>query len=333
MVKIMAVYDEDPLYARRLAEYVNQRETIPFTAMAFSDLERLEEYGNEHEIEILLVGESVRRAADTVRAGLKLVLCGGEFSVEKEEPSIYKFQSGESILQEVMTCYCAAPPEPALALAGMGAQILGVYSPVNRCGKTAFALTLAQVLSRTRSVLFISLEEFAGFEAILGGEVKRDFSDVLYLCRQGSFNWMKLRAMVCSAGQVDMIPPAAYGEDLDQVEPEELAQLLGRIARESGYGRLVVDLGHMGRGSAALLDCCDGVYMPVLEDPVSRAKLEAFDRYLSAAGAVSLREKICRIRLPGIRPLGSMENYMDQLLWGEMGDFVRSLLEGGGKNG
>lgn len=41
MVKIMAVYDEDALYARRLAEYVNRRETIPFTAMAFSNLERL----------------------------------------------------------------------------------------------------------------------------------------------------------------------------------------------------------------------------------------------------------------------------------------------------
>lgn len=47
MVKIMAVYDEDALYARRLAEYVNRRETIPFTAMAFSNLERLKEYGCE----------------------------------------------------------------------------------------------------------------------------------------------------------------------------------------------------------------------------------------------------------------------------------------------
>lgn len=332
MVKIMAVYDEDALYARRLAEYVNRRETIPFTAMAFSNLERLKEYGDSHEIEILLVGETVKAAADEVKAGLKMVLCGGEFSIGKEEPSIYRFQSGEGILREIMTCYCTAPPEPALALSGMGAQILGVYSPVNRCGKTAFALTLAQVLSRTESVLFISLEEFAGFEALLGEDVKQDFSDVLYLCRQGSFNWMKLRAMVCSVGQVDMIPPAAYGEDLDQMEPEELALLLRRIARESGYRRLVVDMGHMGRGSAALLDCCDGVYLPVLEDPVSRAKLQAFDRYLSAAGAVSLKEKICRLRFPKTRPLSSMENCMDQLLWGEMGDFVRALLEGGGGN-
>ena len=31
MVKVMAVYDEDPLYAGRLAEYVNQKETFPFS--------------------------------------------------------------------------------------------------------------------------------------------------------------------------------------------------------------------------------------------------------------------------------------------------------------
>lgn len=67
----MAVYDEDALYARRLAEYVNRRETIPFTAMAFSNLERLKEYGDSHEIEILLVGETVKAAADEVKAGLK----------------------------------------------------------------------------------------------------------------------------------------------------------------------------------------------------------------------------------------------------------------------
>ena len=44
MIKVMVVYDEDPLYAGRLAEYVNQKETFPFQAMAFSDLEKLKEY-------------------------------------------------------------------------------------------------------------------------------------------------------------------------------------------------------------------------------------------------------------------------------------------------
>ena len=77
MVKVMAVYDEDPLYAGRLAEYVNQKETFPFQAMAFSDLEKLKAYGRDHEIAILLVGERVReerhgrKDTETASAGNK----------------------------------------------------------------------------------------------------------------------------------------------------------------------------------------------------------------------------------------------------------------------
>ena len=146
MVKVMAVYDEDPLYAGRLAEYVNQKETFPFQAMAFSDLEKLKEYGQTHDIEILLAGENVREKAKEVKAGLKMILCDGEFVSKgevKEEASVYKYQSGDCILQEVMACYCIAPPQPGLALMGKSGLVMGVYSPVGRCGKTSFALALA----------------------------------------------------------------------------------------------------------------------------------------------------------------------------------------------
>ena len=108
MIKVMVVYDEDPLYAGRLAEYVNQKETFPFQAMAFSDLEKLKAYGRDHEIAILLVGERVREEAKEIKAGLKMLLCDGEF-VSQEEASVYKFQSGDCILQEVMACYCTVP--------------------------------------------------------------------------------------------------------------------------------------------------------------------------------------------------------------------------------
>lgn len=77
MIKVMVVYDEDPLYAGRLAEYVNQKETFPFQAMAFSDLEKLKAYGRDHEIAILLVGERVREEAKEIKAGLKMLLCDG----------------------------------------------------------------------------------------------------------------------------------------------------------------------------------------------------------------------------------------------------------------
>ena len=128
MIKVMVVYDEDPLYAGRLAEYVNQKETFPFQAMAFSDLEKLKAYGRDHEIAILLVGERVREEAKEIKAGLKMLLCDGEF-VSQEEASVYKFQSGDCILQEVMACYCTVPPG-----AGTGTyRKKGTYTSGRKC--------------------------------------------------------------------------------------------------------------------------------------------------------------------------------------------------------
>ena len=218
MVKVMAVYDEDPLYAGRLAEYVNQKETFPFQAMAFSDLEKLKEYGQTHDIEILLAGENVREKAKEVKAGLKMILCDGEFVSKgeaKEEASVYKYQSGDCILQEVMACYCIAPPQPGLALMGKSGLVMGVYSPVGRCGKTSFALALAHMLGKSQAVLFISLEEYSGFSKLVCGGYEQDLSDVFYLYQRGDFNWLKLKSMILSSGNVDHIPPVSYGEDLD----------------------------------------------------------------------------------------------------------------------
>ena len=78
MVKILAVYDADPAFGERLADYVNQKEKIPFTAMAFSSLDRLREYGEEHSIEILLVDECSRALVGDVKAEQVMVLCDGE---------------------------------------------------------------------------------------------------------------------------------------------------------------------------------------------------------------------------------------------------------------
>ncbi len=332
MVKVMAVYDEDPLYAGRLAEYVNQKETFPFQAMAFSDLEKLKEYGRTHDIEILLAGEKVREKAKEVKAGLKMILCDGEFvpkEESKEESTVYKYQSGDCILQEVMACYCTAPPQPGLALMAKRALVMGVYSPVGRCGKTSFALTLAHMLGKSQAVLLISLEEYSGFSKLVCGGYDQDLSDVFYLYQRGDFNWLRLKSMILSSGNVDYIPPVSYGEDLDQITPEEIKGFLQKIAAESGYGRIIVDMGHMGKGAVSLFEACDVIYMPVLDDLVSAAKLEDFEEYLKAADDRGIGEKIQKLRLPAVRMTAPREKYMEQLIWGEMGDFVRKLLEGG----
>ena len=88
-------------------------------------------------------------------------------------------------------------------------------------------------------------------------------------------------------------------------------------------------MGHMGKGAVELFEACDVIYMPVLDDMVSMAKLEEFEEYLKEADEREDRSKIQKLRLPVSRMTAHRENYIDQLIWGEMGDFVRKLLEGG----
>ncbi len=330
MIKIMAVYDEDPVYAGRLADYINQKERVPLTAMAFSSLDKLISYGEEHGIAVLLVGERLREAAGAVKAEQIMVLCEGDL-IEKrgDEPCIYKYQSGDCIMREVMASYGSCMAEPGLALLGSRALVLGIYSPVNRCMKSSLALTMGQLLSKTMPVLHMSLEAYSGMPEMQEETGETDLSDLYYLYRQGSFHWLKLKSLVRSWGNLDYVAPVPCGEDLEQMTTDEMARLIGHISRESGYDRLVVDVGQFGWGAAELLGVFDVIYMPVLDDRISVLKLAAFEEYLEKAGAVQIQERIQRLRLPRPRGLRQGEAYLDQLLWGEFGDYVRTILEGG----
>ena len=84
----------------------------------------------------------------------------------------------------------------------------------------------------------------------------------------------------------------------------------------------------MGKGALSILKVCDGIYMPIKEDAISQAKVEEFEEYLQAAGQEKVLDRIRKLKLPYHSTFGKRESYMEQLLWGELGDYVRHLLRG-----
>lgn len=332
MKRIMAVYDVDPFYADRFAEFVNQKEQIPFTVMAFTSLEKLRSYAALQQIEILLINSAIgKEEIDLIGAGQVMVLSDGEVVPLKEDyPSIYKYQSTDCIIREVMACYCEQPVEEALTVLTGKAVLIGVYSPVNRCLKTSFSLTLGQLLAKDAKVLYVTLEEYSGLSKLTNTTYKGDLSDVLYYYRQGSFNQLRLSSVVYSWGSLDYIAPARYPEDLCQVTAKDMALLITRIARESPYEFVILDMGQFGKKALEVLEICDTIYMPVKDDSISAAKLEEFEEYIETAGKNHLKDRIQRLKLPYHSSFGRKENYVEQLLWGELGDYVRQLVKGQG---
>ena len=280
MRKIMAVWDANPLYAERLADFANERGRIPFRAVAFASAERLKEYAGKHSVEILLAGWEVPQEELKEIRARQIIYLGEERRADPSRlPSVYKYQNSDRLMREVMACYEGAEGEESVSIAGRG-RIIGVYSPVGRCRKTALALTLAQVWREEERTLFVTLEDCSGLQEMTGEAYGECLSDLLYRYRHGGSCWERIGAFVYTWGNVDYIPPARYPEDLEGVSGVELAGFLEDMAAESGYGVIVVDVGQMGRQAAEILESCDAVYMPVLEDWVSRAKVKEFETYL-----------------------------------------------------
>lgn len=80
-----------------------------------------------------------------------------------------------------------AVPAPA-AMLKKKVEIIGIYSPVGRSLKTSLALTYGQIRAREHKVLYLNLEEYAGFETLLEEKYGADLADLLYFARLGSGN-------------------------------------------------------------------------------------------------------------------------------------------------
>ncbi|MEG1144862.1 MAG: hypothetical protein RSE05_05780 [Clostridium sp.] len=331
MKHVMAVYDVDPLYAVRFAEVVNQKEKIPFEVMAFRSMERLKNFAKENPIELLLISSLVGRE-EIEELGIKRVISladGETLKTDMEYPSIYKYQSSDNIIREVMSCYCEVEGEARPVSLSSPAAIIGVYSPVGRCLKTSFALTIGQLLAQDERALYVTLEEYSGFSTLAHTEYQSDLSDLMYYYNQGNYNILRLNSVIHSLNGLDYVPPARYPEDLAQMGAEQMADLIRKIAEESIYETVILDVGNYGRQVFPLLKICSVIYMPVKEDSVSLAKIEEFYNHLNSSGNEAIREKIKNLKLPYHSSFGRRENYLEQLLWGELGDYVRQLLKGG----
>jgi len=332
MKKIMAVYDEDPFYAERLSDYVNRKEKGIFKAQAFTSKERLEEFAKDHEIDVLLAGESVGiEEIGDVKTVQKIYLTEErEPEGVREEASVYKYQSGDDIIREIMAVYCEIPGVKA-ALPGFAEhekRIIGVYSPVGRCGKTSLSLAMGQLLAKDEKVLFISLDTFTGFSQLWDEQWKRDMSDLIYYYKQGRFHGLRLNSIVYYLGDMAWLPPFRYPDDYSQVTAAEMAELLVLILRESAYETIVLDIGNCDRQVLPILEVCSVIYMPIKEDPISQAKIKEFEKYANDFGARGMKDKVHKIHVPLVTGAKRMERFPQELLWGDMGDFVRGLLKG-----
>jgi len=208
-------------------------------------------------------------------------------------------------------------------------ELIGIYSPVGRCGKTGFALTLGEILAEKKRTIYLNLERYSGLKDMdVIQEGGGDINDLIYFYRLDENSLVfRLSSLIRSFLNLDYIAPALAGEDVMSVNGSEWSCIISALAAAGEYEAVVLDLGVSLEDAVYLMSICDRVYMPVLDDRVSAAKTAQFFEAAGRCGAGDLRNTVTMLRLPVIREEIWGRDVSTRLVRGKMGAYVRRLLE------
>lgn len=334
MKEMLAVFDRDEAYLGRLSGALMRRVDCPYEVRTVTDGEDLRRLALEGRIAVLLLGEGAEEkdfdrslAQRTVR--LSAVR---EDSAPGAEDRVYKYQPVAGLLQALTASRETGREEAGNASEAVPDQgLIGVASPVGRCGKTAFALTLSRLLGEEKKVLDLDLQAFSG----LGGFYEKPFryglSDLLYAERVGlsarDAEAQKTEDFIVNQWGLHFAVPADSPEVILETPPAEIVRITERLYASGPYDAAVLDLGTEYRLIGAFLPKLRKLYIPTLEDASSRTKTELFLEWVRK-NSMKHDLPIETLLLPPAPPVVPGEDPVEKLLFSEMGSFVRKMLAG-----
>ena len=175
---------------------------------------------------------------------------------------------------------------------GRQAFVIGVYSPIHRCGKTSLAVLFGCLLRERSRSLLICMDQSAGFFM----REQMNLSELIYcMSSRNGMRYMQeeettgvsYESFVVHEENLSYIPVPVSGEDLAQISGHQLNQLLEQIQYGGDYPYVILDLSERSEGLLEALNSCDIVFMPVLKDCVSKSKIYAFEQELNRASGLN----------------------------------------------
>lgn len=317
---LMAVCDPDEKYLNCLVEYIHENRKGIFEIIEFTGIDKLNLYSGTRDIDILLISDKEKLdSLDDIRRRSTVILSEEE-GADYCYPSVNKYQSAERIIREVMEYSLETDSVKTVTAVK---RIAGVFSPVNRCYKTTFAVVMGMQLAKTKEVLYLNLEDFSGFSELIETSHNRDLSDLIYYHIQNPKNLTeKLYSWTETLNGLDFINPPLYTREIRSVPTRSWAEMISYIASESRYEVIILDISNMLEDVNQIFDICTEIYMPVLEDFISISKIKEFENSMFMMGKEKNLEKIKKLKLPEIRGELKKERYFENLLREEFGQFV-----------
>lgn len=327
MERILAILSsgEDD-YGRELASYMGTRADCIFKPVVFTDINAYRRYEGSNHVDMLLCSDELMAEAKDGFQSENICLLSecSTLNEHTDYPIIFKYQSSERILQQVIEYYGRRRINPKEGSPGETGcrRIVSVCSPMGGCHSSTYALALAEYYSRGGRTLFISFDPFF----LLPGETKKttdkNLTDVLYFLQIYSGNPTHfIEKIVRHRGNLDYISGVSHWFDLADMTTDQMRRLFEGLIGSGCYENVVFDVGIIGSASIELLAGSRTIHMPVRSGNGYRRITDEWRRQLCFSGQEDIAQKVVERKIPADEGLTGDYRF-DDLLSGVLGEYI-----------
>ncbi len=304
---IVAIYDSDIDYLHHLSEYLRLRDDFPYDIIVFSDLDAFNKYSLK-AIDILITSFIPDFIKDK-DIGDIFYLTVDDSDTCEDYICLSKYQPADILLRKIME-QAGSYSGRTTPVSNEQCRIIGVYSPVNRCGKTSLSISIGTKLSETEPTLLISFDTFSILKEFINDTTFRDISDLLFYYKEDiDCLKNKLLSLTYKFYELSFICPPLTPARIKTTDITTWCNLIKAIAESGLYKNIVFDISDSFPSSEEFFKLCDTIYMPQLTDYVSMKKVESFFEYLSHTTNLD-KSLFKRINIPQITILQDKSDYL-----------------------
>ena len=302
---LVAMYDREG-YTRRLAAYLNHHQNAMMEVRLFTREESLRQFLKQESVEMLLVAERDWDPLWERDARIHRLIFLSEGDVVREgmnHPVIFKYQSAESIVQELLAVIADDDGMEVRTrrVTSDRVEFIGLYSPYGGAGVSTFSYEMAKEYGMQYATLYINLELFHGmpghsiskWKEFTPMEESRGMSELIFYLRQHKEKIaVKIQSLVQLQDGIAVLRSVEDYRELYSMTVSDMQKLLHVLAEETEYQKVFFDIGYMAESSVELMRCCDVLYLPTAKSEIQQNKQTAFEQLLIREGEREMLEQI-----------------------------------------
>lgn len=286
-MKKLAIFTKDKQYNLRLSNYLSDKLNHEFLISIYSESDILRneiisgqicvlitDEGGYKKLTEIFVEDNYKDAGDFIKTKVDKFIClvDDKRKINRNESiiNIYRYTSTMDIVMELSTMCVSNNVQEGEH------RVVGIFSPIGGIGSTSFSIALAKRLSRTKSVLFFSLEAYCPIVELMCLDERYSLSEALYEYTVRGEETFFLTKYVQEVEGFSIIPPIRSLRELSNVNFDEWKSFINALKEGEKYEEIVIELSEAVCNVTQLFNICDKVVIPCGNKAIQKAKIDLF---------------------------------------------------------